>query len=304
MRAQGHANAVNSTAPQTIPGVDEILFTLKVGNENHVAVVNTDGTAFRDIASCGAGECYPNWSPDGNKIVMERHNEMGSGIYLMDADGRNQIRLSPIPGFDVRASFSPTGKQLIFNHVDKPEDNGVPATDIMVMNIDGTGRHVLLPSNDTFNIEPRFSPDGSKITFMSNRDRSQQIYIMNADGTDLKKITEQGSNGDPNWSPDSSRISFGSTREGNGDLNIFTMSADGTRIVQLTHLSPPYEAGDTSWSSDGKTIAFEVDTGGKGQSDPNVPAEIWLTAADGSGQSVSTHQACSSVGCSPRFKPM
>ena len=292
--------------PQEVLGaapVDKLLFTLNAGEAYHVALMNADGTDVVDIANCGDGECYPNWSPDGSRIVFERHDDKGAAIYLMHADGSHQQRLSPTPGTDVRPCFSPSGKQIIFNRVVGHNFSGVPETEIMIMDADGTSRHVLLPANGVFNIEPRISPDGTKIVFMSNRDRSQQIYVMNADGTHITKITDQGSNGDPNWSPDGARLSFGSTREGGGRLNIYTMKPDGSDIRPLTYFLPPVEAGDTGWSPDGKTIAFERDVNGRGQSDTEAKAEIWTVASDGSGQAVSTHQTCAPVGCSPRFKP-
>jgi len=281
----------------------KIAFTRRAGDENRVAVMNADGNGVKDIADCGKGECYPNWSPDGTQIVFERHDRQGAGIYIVNAQGGTPRRLSPVPGRDVRPSFSPDGRHILFSYVSRPSDTGVPATDIMVMDADGTHRRVILPAHGTFNIEARYAPDGRHIVFMSSRDHGQHLYVMKADGTDIRKITDKARNGDPNWSPDGTRISFGSDREGDGRLNIFTMKPDGSDVRQITHFAPPREAGDTSWSPDGKTIAFEMDIGGKGQSDPNVPAEVWLVPSDGSGKPVSTHQPCAAVGCAPRFGP-
>src|SRR5882757_9193379 len=87
IHVQNYAKASHSVAAPSEQIAGKILFTLKVGKEDHVAVINADGTALTDLTSCGEGECYPNWSPDGTKIVFERHNEKGAGIYLMDADG-------------------------------------------------------------------------------------------------------------------------------------------------------------------------------------------------------------------------
>jgi Tol biopolymer transport system component len=171
------------------------------------------------------------------------------------------------------------------------------------MDQNGNDIKVVIPDAGTFNIEPRYSPDGSKFVFMSGRDHGQHIYVANTDGSNIKKITDKGANGDPFWSPDGSRISFGSNREGGGKLNIFTMKPDGSDVKQITHFLPPYESGDTSWSPDGKYIVFEWDVDGKGQSDPNARAEVWIVPSDGSGEPVSTGQPCAGVGCSPRWQP-
>jgi TolB protein len=125
---------------------------------------------------------------------------------------------------------------------------------------------------------------------------------MNADGSDLRQLTSAANNGDPVWSPGGNRITFGSDREGGNKLNIFAMNADGSQLEQLTHFDPPYEAGDTNWSSDGKKIAFEWDINGMKQSDPNAYAEVWTMNPDGSGET-STGVQCSDVGCAPRWQP-
>lgn len=279
----------------------KIAFVVKQGSENKIYVMNASGTDVIYLANCLAGECYPSWSPDGTKIVFERH-ESGATLYSIDADGSHIKRLSPPQSRDVRPSWSPDGSKIIFTHVVTPSDKGIPDTEIAIMNVDGSNIKTILASNGTFNIEPRWSPDGSKIVFMSNREGGQHIFTMNPNGTDVKKISDKGANGDPAWSSDGSKISFGSNREGGSKLNIFTMNADGSGLQQVTHFLPPYESGDTSWSPDGKKIVFEWDVGGKGQSDPNVRAEVWIVNADGTGAE-STHQACSAVGCSPRWQP-
>src|SRR5207302_3745445 len=96
---------------------------------------------------------------------------------------------------------------------------------------------------------------------------------------------------------------FGSDREGGDKLDVFAMNADGKNAHALTSFAPPIEGGDTNFSGDGAKITFERDVGGKKQSDPNAPAEVWLMNADGS-DAASTGEACSDVGCAPRFNPV
>ncbi len=279
----------------------KIAYTVKGNSENFIYVMNADGTGATKLTSCGNSECFPSWSPDGTKITFQRQ-ESGVGIYVINADGSNLHRLSPTPGMDVRSSWSPDGTQIIFSRVVKQSnDGGTPETALMVMNADGSNTRTIL-SNGTFNIEAHWSPSGS-IVFMGGAGGKNQVFTVNPDGSNLKQLTFNSIAGDPNWSPDGTHISFGSPMEGGGKLNIYTMKADGSDVKQITHFSPPYEAGDTSWSPDGKYITFEWDVDGKYQSDPNVKAEVWIVPSDGSGEPVSTGQACASVGCSPRWQP-
>jgi TolB protein len=272
------------------------------GGDDYIYTMNPNGTGQTELTNCGPGECYPAWSPDGAQIAFQRQHD-GIGVYVMNADGSDVRRLSPTPSFDVRPSWSPDGSEIVFSRVVAPAaGSGIPDTEIDTMAADGTHVRTILGADGTFNIEARWSPDGSTIVFMSGRSHSQQIYTMHANGSDVRMITSRGANGDPFWSPNGSRISFGSDRQGGGRLNVFTMSPEGADVQQVTHVQPPFEAGDTSWSPDGREIAFELDKNGDGQSNPNASASVWIVNADGTGL-VSTHETCSAVGCAPRWKP-
>jgi Tol biopolymer transport system component len=281
-----------------------IVFVNKSENINHLWLADLDsigiGSLSRRVTKDAEPENYPSWSADGKRLAYQRDYN-GSAIYIIDADGKNQYRLSSTPGFDVTPSWSPEGKQIVYTRVLGLMVPGqIPKTEIRIINVDGTGDHVILPASN-FSVEPRWSAN-NQIVFMTLMTESQQIFSMNSDGKDIRQLTKEGSNGDPVWSPDGSQISFGSNREGNGKLNIFVMKADGSHVTQLTHFQPPVESGDTNWSRDGKKIIFEYDINGHFQSDPNAYAEIWTINTDGT-QPKSTKQPCSSVGCAPRWKP-
>ena len=125
------------------------------------------------------------------------------------------------------------------------------------MNSDGTAQTRL-----TFNTFPVFSgwssawsPDGSKIAFYNplNGTGNDDIYLMNADGTNKTRITTYaGYDRDPAWSPDGSKIAFGSWMDGNSD--IFIMNPDGTERTRLT-FNTIFD-GEPDWSPDGSKIVF------------------------------------------------
>lgn len=287
----------------------KIAFVSRRDGTDRIYLMDSDGTNVVRLTSGSAPDSYPSWSPDGSKIVFERA-EGGAGIYIMNADGSNVQRLSGAPPIkDVNPTFSPDGARILFVSITNQPDTqqGIaPISQMMTMNVDGTNASPIFAADNYYYIEPRWSPDGSKVVFMSNRgstDNTNNIFIMNADGTNIKQLTKnQGQNGDPVWSPDGRRISFGSNREGNDRVNIFVMNPDGSGVTQLTHFPALEEAGDTSWSPDGKKITFQWDKNGNGQSDPNAYAEVWTMNADGTNQA-STKQQCSDVGCAPRWQP-
>ena len=111
----------------------------------------------------------------------------------------------------------------------------------------------LLTNNPAYDGQARFSPDGSKIVFSSNRDGgATEVYLMNADGSSPKRLTNNSAPDlQPTLSPDGNQIAFASTR---GErTNIYLMSADGTEERQVTAGINAYRP---EWSPDGTRILF------------------------------------------------
>jgi TolB protein len=108
--------------------------------------------------------------------------------------------------------------------------------------------------------DPVISPYGNMVAFTAIPEGSDRpdIFVMRADGSDLRQLTPGTSDENPSWSPDGRRIAFDRlTGEG---YDVFVMNADGTGVVQLT--SGSADEGDPAWSPDGKSILFTSDRTG------------------------------------------
>ncbi len=127
------------------------------------------------------------------------------------------------------------------------------AHEIYTMNSDGTDVK-RLTNNDAYDSPYAWSPDGSRILFISTRDgNTGDIYTMKADGTDVKRLTNNDEDDSPRaWSPDGSHILFESNRDGKSE--VYTMRADGTDIKRLTN-NDAYDY-PVAWASDGNRILF------------------------------------------------
>ena len=173
----------------------------------------------------------PAWSPDGARIAyvsgyVSRSAGTGSGkkvverdIYVMNADGTNQKRLTTPPGDHTEPSWSPDGMNIVF----------ASQSECHVMSADGTNPR-RLASNCRW---PAWSPDGTRIAYGSFVDGVHAVHVMNADGTNPRRLTrDRAMDSSPTWSPDGTKIAYLSGR-GKG-FEIYIMDADGANPRRLT----------------------------------------------------------------------
>ncbi len=260
-------------APVAVPAVTRARSTLVRLTNNH------------------AMDCEPVWSPDGSRVAFWSNRDGSKEIYLMDAGGSNVKRLTNNLSDDVNPAWSPDGSKILF----ESERDG--NREIYVMDADG-GNQVRLTRHDAVDSTGAWSPDGSQIAFASNRDTglpynpyNMDIYVMNADGSNVKRIVDDPEyDVGPQWSPDGRKILFMTARHGNFD--VYLMNADGTGQKNLT---ADYDRSDGApvWSIDGQNIAFSRKIDGKDQ--------IFVMDADGGNLKRVTHNAANngSLGWSP-----
>ena len=208
-----------------------------------------------------------NWLKPNSKIAFTSKRDGNLEIYIMNPDGSEQTRLTYNGIRDMSPSWSPDNTKIVFF-------SGTTIYDekIHIMNIDGSNRINL----DSIGFAPAWSPDGSKIAFTSFRDGYYAVYIMNADGSNQRKLADYTFGTGPSWSPDGKKIVY-STGE------IYIMNPDGTDKTLLAE-NPARPYIDPAWSPDGTKIAFVY---GERYGMPPLPdwdAELFIMNADGSNQ--------------------
>jgi len=229
-----------------------VAYERKAGptSPSQIWVMNTDGTSQRRLAE---GCCF-DWSPDGRRIAFFRDGL----LYTIGADGGGLTRFSDVKTsildlFDNRPDWSPDGRRIAYS------ENQA----IFILNSNGTGRRQLTrpPRRSRGGDDrPRWSPDGKKILFerfVFERNQSgDDIFVVNADGSGLRRLTHALGAVDPEWSPDGTKIAYVDF----SNFEIYVMNADGSEQQNITR-TPGVPDFEPLWSPDGTTILFTARRG-------------------------------------------
>ena len=161
----------------------------------------------------------------------------------MDADGKNQTRLTGGPGERRREpDWSPDGGKIAFTVRD-----GINHFEVM----DADGQNRIRYEDRT--MQPSWSPDGGQIAFVSWKDGDNEIYVMDADGKGLERVTHDlVPKLNPSFSPDGGRIAYWG--EEKGFYHIYVVGVDGKDLKRLTHNQENHRG--PAWSLDGQLIAY------------------------------------------------
>ena len=214
---------------------DYDIYTVDVGTGKLKNLTNTP-----DIK-----ESLPAWSPDNDKIAFIVYDPPYCEITLMDADGSNQTTVTSKRGICEELAWSPDGEKVSYTWYseEKPGPEGI-CRDICIVNLNDGSKLNLTDSPKFDDRDLSWSPDGTKIAFSSRRQVVDiQIYVMNADGGQLSKLTTgNGSNYFPSWSPVGKKIVFTSGED------ICIIDADGSNVINLTK-TPDIDDYLPIWSS-------------------------------------------------------
>jgi Tol biopolymer transport system component len=242
-------------------------FSLDAESEHNLA--NIRQLTFPSMGFEKAGEAY--FSPDEQLIIFQavpngkKHYQM----YVMDINEKIPRLVSTGKGACTCGYFRPDGERILFasSHENVNTIETADAStgqykwdltrymNIYEANVDGSCLRKLT-SGPAYHAECSYSPDGTEILYASDEDGCMNLYIMDAEGENVRQITYDNNcyNGGPFFSPDGNHIAFRADRDIPHYLQLYVINKDGTNEIQLTANGAvnwaPY------WHPNGSVLAF------------------------------------------------
>lgn len=277
---------------------------------DQIYIMNVDGSEKKLVSTGNGRTTCAYFYPDNKKILYASTHHYDEGcltppdrskgyvwklydefdIFMADAGGSNVVQLTNSSKYDAEATVSPKGDKIVFTST----RDGDP--ELYVMDLDGSNQ-TRLTFIKGYDGGAFFSPDGNKIVFRASRPQSEEelkdydelvkenllrptkfeIFVIDADGKNLKQVTDLGkASFAPFFHPSGEKIIFSSNFNAKSprDFNLFLINIDGTGLEQVT-FSGTFD-GFPMFSSDGKQLVFASNRFSKKEGDTNVFIADWV----------------------------
>ena len=283
------------------PDGSKIAFTSARDGNNEIYVMNSDGSNQTRLTNNSIQNSSPSWSPlltpqaapeitvsdTALDIGVVTVDSSGTGTFTIKNDGDTTLVVSSIRSDNSVFTVTPdsasiaAGDSQTVTMTFNPTSIGSQSATITILSDDSNEGTVTVSVTGMGKAAPvTGNLADTKIAFTSSRDGNWEIYVMDSDGSNVTRLTNNSvEDGYSSWSPDGSKIAFSSLRDGNRE--IYVMNSDGTNQTKLTN-NGVVDA-SSSWSPDGFQIAF--------MSQRDVNQEIYVMNSDGSTQTNLTNNS-------------
>jgi len=182
-----------AATPTFSPDDKYVAFSMSQNGSMNICLIPSQGGKPQKITYTSSVAVSPSFSPSGKQIVFCSDRSGTPQIYIINSDGTNLTRLTYEGNYNTSPNWSPKGDLIVYVARTKNNKNQIFLTDIH-------GSFIKQLTFEGNNEDPYFSPDGLHIVFASDRTGSWEIYTMNYDGSNQRKITNLGNASSPAWS--------------------------------------------------------------------------------------------------------
>ena len=265
------AGGLGDVAPAFSPDGRTLAFN-RMGEDGGIYVISVAGGAPRRVTREQHFwlERFA-WTPDGRDLIFSSGGggpETTNSLWRVPASGGTPQRLAVGGDHAANPAVSLRGSRLAYE--ERRTDANIWQIAVPPSTQPGRSPAQLIASTK-HEAGPQYSPDGARIAFHSDRSGRNEIWLCDADGSNLVQLTSLGAAiaGTPRWSPDGRRLAFDLYKEGNGDIYVIDVEGGLPRRVTT---EPSGEA-VPSWSNDGRWVYFVSNRTGR--------AEVWKVRSAG-----------------------
>ena len=269
----------NPTATPMGGGVGQIAFASDMNGTTQIYLMNLDGKALFQVTDLAEGACQPDFSPDGTRIVFispcmnNRELYPSAGMFIINVDGTNIVPLPSVPGGDFDPAWAPDGNSILFTSLRIVHRPRIYRMDLTTFEV-----HML---SEPYGVDYQaaWSADGKRIVYVSRKLGPTDIWVMNADGSESRRVTLSGSNIDssPVWSVIGSNIVFTQVPLAGGIPRLASAAFVEGKVVESQFDFGPIPVREATFSPDGLWLIFESWPDG-------VNHDIYLSSANGAGR--------------------
>ncbi|MEO0019087.1 MAG: Tol-Pal system beta propeller repeat protein TolB [candidate division WOR-3 bacterium] len=183
-----------NTTPAFSPDGKTIALSLTFEGNSEIYLVDINGRNLRRLTNSRAIDISPTWSPNGRQLAFVSDRTGTPQIYCINADGTDLHRLTFSGSYNTSPAWSPKGDLIAFVQRQPDGSNQICLTNVL-------GDTYIKLTSQGNNEDPVWSPDGLHIAFASNRTGVWEIYTMDWNGANQRRITNTGGAFSPTWSP-------------------------------------------------------------------------------------------------------
>lgn len=251
------AGLLAATLGRALPG-RQLLYYANRSGSYEIYLLDTSRPLAAALTRNPGEDSRPARSPDGTQIAYFSRRGQQMQLRVMTADGRSGRALAQIEGqIAANPVWSPDGLWVAYS------DGSRQQPGIVRVRADGQDAQRITNFRADW---LAWSPDGAQLAFVADCDNNCDLYVVNVDGGNLRRLTRNGTfDMLPAWSPDGSRLVFMSNRDGYFDLYLIALDCDenqrgGCPAQRLT--SDRRFDGYAVWSPDGARLLFSSDRAG------------------------------------------